>query len=205
MLTFPEKTDRRTAVGRAASHRYAPVPILRVLIERYREALHVRNHQGLLPVHLALHRERSEALESQIELCFSVSDCYREHEVESVELLVDEWPESIQELDSLGRTLVHCALDGPATPGHRVAWSLLQKWPDAVFARCHEGLLPLHVAAAADAPLEVLYSMMQLQQKLVREQAKLREEQLTPPPPTTTTLALGPASPKRPRIGGSQD
>jgi Ankyrin repeats (many copies) len=233
MLTYPEKTDELLSVVQllidrhpealqqpdssgnlalhAAANRYAPVPILRLLIEHFADALRVRNHQGLLPVHLALHRERSVALEAQIELCFSVSDCYTAHEVESVQLLVDEWPESIRELDSLGRSLVHCALGGPATPGHSVAWSLLQKWPDAVLARDHEGLLPLHVAAATDAPLELLYTMMQLQQKLVRERAKRRREQpmatttTLATTTTTTTLALGPAYPKRPRIGDSLD
>jgi hypothetical protein len=154
----------------------------------------------LLPVHLALHRVRSVALEALIELCFSVSDSCCEYEVESVQLLVKQWPESIQELDSLGRTLAHHALDGPATPGHRVALSLLPKWPDAVLVRDHEGLLPLHVAAAAaDAPLELLYKMMQLQQKRVREQAKRRRERMA-----TTATVWSPASSKRPRMGESQ-
>jgi ankyrin repeat protein len=159
MLTYTEKTDELVSVVRllierhpgalqqpdsngnlplhVASQRYAPIPILRLLIEHFAEALQVRNHQGLLPVHLALHRERSETLQEQFELCLSVRDCYVQHEVVSVLFLVEQGPESIQELDARGRSLVHHALDGPETPGRRVALPLLRKWPDAVLVRDH--------------------------------------------------------------------
>jgi ankyrin repeat protein len=224
MLTNDEKTDELVSVVRllidrhpvalahqdsngnlplhVAARSYAPAPILRLLLEHNLEALRARNRQGLLPVHLALHRERSEVLRVQLLLCSSMSDCYMEHEIESVHFLVELWPESIQEADARGRNLVHRAFDGPATPGHRVAWSLLQKQPDAALVRDHQGLLLIHAAAAADAPLDLLYSMMQLQQKLLRERAGRRREQ---PMLTNAASALGPASSKRPRMGDPQD
>jgi hypothetical protein len=124
------------------------MPDLCLLIESNPDALRVQNHQGLLPVQMALHRARSEALQGQFELCFSLSDSCCEHEVESVQFYVEQRPESIRQLDAQGRTLAHHALDGPATPEHRVAWSLLQKW----LVRDRQGFQPLHVAAITDAP-----------------------------------------------------
>jgi hypothetical protein len=201
--SHPEALQQPDSSGNLALHagtkRYAPMPILRLLIEHCPEALQVRNPQGLLPVHRALHRARSEALQGEFGFCCFPSGCDLTLEVDSVLLLVEQWPGSIQELDSRGRTLVHCALDGPETPGHRVDLSLLQKWLDAVLVRDHQGFEPLHVATIADGPLDLLYSILQLQQKRVREQAERRQEY----PKTTIAKAAGPHSSKRSRTGSS--
>jgi Ankyrin repeats (many copies) len=148
MLTYTEKTDELVSVVRllikrhpgalqqpdsngnlplhVAASRYAPMPILRLLIEHHPEALQVRNRQGLLPVHLALHRARSVALEAQFGFCSFPSGCDLTLEVDSVLLLVEQWPGSIQELDPLGRKSRDiaspwpCCTSGPGPPSFAV-------------------------------------------------------------------------------------
>jgi hypothetical protein len=111
---------------------------------------------------------------------------YTTLEKDSVTLLLQEWPGAISELDSNGRTVLHCAFDGPPTPGYRVAPPLLKKWSGAGHVPGGRGFLRLHVAASADVPLDVLYSMLRLQSGVLRGQEGSGEPPQTPPNTTTT-------------------
>jgi ankyrin repeat protein len=206
----PDALQRHDARGNlpfhvAVSH-WVPVPVLRPMTEQHPDCLLARNADGLLPVQLALHREQSDRLTGTFERFPSARDWYTKLEVATIGFLVKQRPESLRELDTRGRTLVHQALDGPTTPGHLAVPFLLQKWSGAVLVRDRHGRSPLHVAAAAaDAPLDVLYAMLQLQMKLLRERGSRdiqSDEHLLLPRKATTSVAsraVGPSSPKRAR------
>jgi Proliferating cell nuclear antigen, N-terminal domain len=89
-------------------------------------------------------------------------------EADSVRFLVWEGPGALQERDTHGRTLVHCAIDGGWEPD--VVRSLLRQWPGAALLEDDQRLLPLDVATAADAPPDLLRSMLRMQADASRRQ-----------------------------------
>jgi hypothetical protein len=186
-----------------AADRWVPVPILERLVDQSPDALTMRNHRGLLPVHLRSRQTRSAIPETRRGGFPAYMDRL---EIESVQLLVEHWPESVWEpVSSNMGTLVHDALTGPPTPGRRVVLFLLQQCPEAALAADAQGLLSLHVAASTNAPLDLLYSMVHLQQGLVRAQAGGRGEDRPSHPSATeaataaVVLAAGPSRSKRSR------
>jgi hypothetical protein len=142
----PEALRQGDSLGKLAIHvaasKWAPIPLLQLLVERDREALQVRNAAGLLPIHLALHRERSPDMSLRFEHFPYVLARYATLEKDSVTLLLQEWPDAIRELDFNGRTGLHCAFDGPPTPGYHVALPLLKKWSGRVTCRTGAGSCP---------------------------------------------------------------
>lgn len=195
-----------------AADRWVPVPVLKHLMDVRPEALQVKNHQGLLPVQLALGRNRSEIeIPNAWDYMGERRSYARRLEIQSVQILVEHCPESVLErFPPHNGTLVHYALTGPQKLGRRVALFLLQQCPEAARTADSQGLLPLHVAASTNAPLNLLYSMMHLQQGFVRAQTRRREDRPVPPSATTTTtattagMASGPRRSKRARTGEPQ-
>lgn len=156
-----------------AARHWVPIPVLRYLVDQCPDALQVRNTSGLLPVHLAVRREQSEYMTWVIANDSEARTYFVQLEMDSIKFLVERWPASVLERDALGRTLVHSALAGaphrhPTTPGRRVALFMLRHCPEAALAADAQGFLPVHVAASVDAPLDILYGMMQLQHGQLR-------------------------------------
>jgi ankyrin repeat protein len=161
---WPPSLHVPTPCGRLAIHlaaaSTAPVEVLQLLVEAHPEALQARDDGGSLPLHLAVART--------------------ELDLEVVRYLVRQRPEAVRERDGRGSLPLHVAvstrpastvLGGKAEAG--ILKALVDAWPQSI----HEagggggpdGLIPLHLAAASDAPLLVVFWLLRLCPDSIRQ------------------------------------
>jgi hypothetical protein len=141
---------------RAAEEFFAPGDVLPYLVQQNPDAVRARNGEGELPLHVAA----SSLL------------------VDEAEVLVQEWPESLHELDAKGFPPLRCALEGndPNLSLATVAMIELlfaRSPPKALLIGDRHGQVPLHGVLAIVFPaVEVVQALVRHCPEAVRHKDK---------------------------------
>jgi ankyrin repeat protein len=128
MGEFPDGVGHHSAVRRMERG------IVRLLVEADRRLVRTPSREGLLPLHYALRGGLS---------------------VDPVEILGQEWPESLLFWNAEGRSALHMALARERPLSGLVPW-LVEQHPELLHGADRNGRLPLHTAAVSNQPLEVV-------------------------------------------------
>lgn len=209
-----------------AARRGLPLPVLRLMAGLEPVALRAKNKAGWLPVHLALRLDGSENDNDEHNAGSLEGWRARSVDLATVSFWVAPWPASLMERGPDGRTLVHRALlratttmtntepGGPPSPPPPppAAWKLAVLWlvdhacPEAALVRDRNGLLPVHIAATANADLSLLHIVLRANPGALRLPVGLAGGGGKPPQlPSSLTQLPGPSSPKRARKDGAQE
>eukprot|EP00607_Mallomonas_marina_P011109 CAMPEP_0182424048 /NCGR_PEP_ID=MMETSP1167-20130531/10191_1 /TAXON_ID=2988 /ORGANISM="Mallomonas Sp, Strain CCMP3275" /LENGTH=526 /DNA_ID=CAMNT_0024603551 /DNA_START=58 /DNA_END=1634 /DNA_ORIENTATION=+ len=106
--------------------------IVSVLLQAYPESIKLTQHEGLLPLHLAVYGQ---------DPCMN-----------TLELLLTKYPEGALHQSNDGKTPLHLSVDKKAKSTHPVVGILLEHCPSAASLSTNFGKMPLHIACDNDTP-----------------------------------------------------
>jgi len=138
---------RRAPVAQASS-----LPMLRLLIEAWPNAMSVQDGDGFLPLHYACRNVKVVASDTE-EI---------QAPLETIKLLVEPRPESLQIKTDLGMLPLHWACFDPIAPTD-VICCLVELSPKTVSEKDYKGRLPLHLACAqmtGSPPIEAIQCLV---------------------------------------------
>jgi ankyrin repeat protein len=112
----------------------APMDVLKFLMDKCEKALKIKDKDGYLPLHHAINEQES---------------------FKCVTLFVTKWPGAVQVCEARGWLAIHVAVARrwPVLP---VVEFLVKQWQSSLRMEDNDGSLPLHVAVAHSAAMDVL-------------------------------------------------
>jgi ankyrin repeat protein len=113
-----------------------PLKILKLIIERYPEAIFTPNGNGDLPIHIA---------------------CKGYHvKAETVKYLISQLPDSVKTMNTKGELPLHIIAGRRGQEAHKIIEYLFLAYPESITISNGKGELALHCACSANQPLEIV-------------------------------------------------